>query len=339
MTRLSEQGKELARSPVVVDTIPGLEPMELDPSAWKSILPPEKDIASASITVLPCAQGKYTTDDHDPRNREALATEFTRIGKDCRDDLEQLGLHRKFSGVLGRMLKETRMVFVQPEDESISDISSEFYIVKRGEPKAERLLFLNPDEIKTGASELNQAMDSLQFTPARRDVLHMTTLEVVIGRKIMDLTNTACYMQQQYGGFRPGFGGYTPSYLTRRTIALDYLSRNTLDPDLFNNSDIETQRIIHGFGSRLLATSLQRFEVVDSEQKASWVVRAVLMQARAKLVRSDVISDKMIGAAAALSTDELGARVHGIFPKAKPEFSHQTMKALSDAVELENEEG
>ncbi len=327
----------------------GLPPLVLNEQAWADILPPEEDVVPVNVLELSSLRRRYVLDTNDPRSRKALDKEFKVVYKDCARNLGRLGLHREFRDVLGEMLTETRMVILPSSIEQAFRGNSEFYIVRQAhknpgidsagsdtQPGTERLLLLNPHEVKKAASKLGNALNFLPFVENQRDVVRMMALEWVIGQKVMDLANTACFMRQEYGGFRPGFGGYTPMYLTRRTVALTYLANHKLNPEIFNNPDIETERLISGFGLHSLSNVLLRHHVVSSERDASWVVRAIVEAERSKLEEmknANSLTEVQIGAAAPLSTEELSQRITDIFPTDKPAFSNDAMKELSDAVE------
>ncbi len=324
------------KTPVFDEAYNSLDPIVLDEEAWEALLPPEREIVPAQVITLPSAEGRHKIDTNDPRNRNALQREFKKTAQSSKNSLDQLGLHREFSGVLSGMLKETRIIVSEPTTGDVEP-SSEFYISKEGQPVAERLFILNPQEVKNSASRLTEAADSLSFIHPDKEVLRMVALEWVMGQMVMELANTACFLRQEYGDFKPGFGGYTPIYMTRRTIALNFLAENTLSPELFNNPDVETERIISGFGLYILSKVMLQRGIVKNEREADLTVLTLVGRDRQKLDNKDdnteVVTDKAVGRAAALSPEELSERIRYIYPEDKPSFSDEAMKELADDVE------
>lgn len=313
--------------------IAGLPPFVLDQRAWAELLPAEREIQPAPVLTLPSAEGRFVLDSNDPRNRKVLDAEFKSTAKGCKRSLSQLGLHREFGRVLGSMLQETRMVVTDPPTDETDTGESEFYIVRDAETgQTERLLLLHPDEVKRDVGRLQAAFRALPFLEAPSTSLPVVSLEWIIGRKIMDLAGTACYMRQEYGQFMPGFGGYTPLYMARRTIALSHLATHTLSPEAFNDPDVETIRGINGFGLHWLEKTLIRRNLVVSDEEANFVLRAILKEDRKKLANSTDITDRLIGAAAPLNTEELIERLGGIFPSVQPAYSCEVMNELASAI-------
>jgi len=311
----------------------GLPPFVLDERAWSELLPPEQEVKSAQVVSIASTENRFMLSTNDPRSRRALETEFRTTATASRRALGQLGLHREFGSVLGSMLKETRIVVIAPLSKEATKRESEFYIVKDKESdKIERLLLLHPDEVSRDAARLRDTYRTLRFTEAPSRALSIVSMEWIIGRKIMDLACTACYVRQEYGEFKQGFGGYTPPYMSRRTIALNYLATNNLSPEAFNDPDVETARIINGFGLQWLENILIRRKLVGNDREAQVIMRAVLKQDRKRLGNSEIVTDQQIGAAAALSKEELMERFAAIFPNPQPAFTSEAMNDLADSI-------
>lgn len=225
------------------------------------------------------------------------------------------GLDLEFSSIFEQHLRDLNLLIGDGLQAPTSRIDVLRAKGENQENAWQRVVVLNRNELAERKEWLQAAFACLEIPQPKPDdeerykeaerAVEATALDWLFYEQVVDVLNSACFMQRTYGKYIHDFNGVSPHFQAELTISTAYQKAH---PEIMTTLRNDYERFKAGFGLMFLRDALLAKGVFAHAQQADWLINLCLKNG----LGASALNDKPI---MPFKTEEVAAHLQIIKPE------------------------